>query len=108
MAQIFIPDAPEASSFAAPGGGASSRPEGRASTPDSLSRQYRTDAAAVAQASAEPGAASGRGAEDAEAMPEWWNPSPALHVSQAYKQEVLGPSTLLCLDARAQHKRQRA
>lgn len=87
-AQIFIPD--EAGSSAAPGGSASGRPAGRASSaPDSLNWQHRTDAAAVAAAPAQPGARGPRGAQQgAEAMPEWWNPSPALHVSPAYKQEV--------------------
>ena len=94
FAQIFIPDAPEASSSsAAPAKSAASRPPaGRASAaPDSLGWQHRTEAAAVAGAPPETGARRRVAKEDAEAMPEWWNPSPSLHVSPVYKQEVRDP-----------------
>jgi hypothetical protein len=30
---------------------------------------------------------------DREQMPDWWSPSPAMHVSLFYKQEVCSPTT---------------
>jgi hypothetical protein len=91
-AQVFIPDAPaDTPSSVLPGASSS------AAAPTSAEWQLRGDADTARDAAASISSSGARGGEaNADAMPEWWNPSPALHVSLVYKQEVRSTLAPLC------------
>ena len=84
---MFIPDTPAEHSVPHAAGS-------DAGAPATIGRQLRGDAA-VARVEGASTSAVGLDVQEygphADAMPEWWRPSPRLHVSPAYKQEVRGP-----------------
>ena len=80
QSQVFVPDAP------------STTPQrDSVGTAEDVEMLRSSASASVATPPA-----NGAGA-DGDNIPEWWNPSPALHVSLYYKQEVCRSPSTCCL-----------